>query len=672
MMKKKKWSSFPRPVLKSLADDIVNMMGGMESMLFILEVIEELPYELRPDLFEGLEAFGGPEMSLFFQLISREYGKDMQAVIQHALYKFALAGLKVDNFPEPEGEFYRAYVSNTRHTGRVTLDIGWKVGRHDLRVESFSLSFNADGLNSFLVLESVDSRDFDKDHQIMPDLSTISYRECCLLIQDAFAFNRRHMTRPALGRFIYQRYLDEPGAGGNAALRSLIRRISQDLAPRQVVNSFFYALKQQDSSFLSALLAEPYFVQGDLFFGSNTALSPGAFLIEAGIDQVGGSRRRLEISAHALFVNERDVTRSQYRFLLAPDADGAWSIKDIDRIATEAVSQDDPENPFNVRVYCYVYEILDMDDLFELLDMLENVREVEEIPYGLHIRVNYLADPGSNLSFLNGVAADLVLNGDEFVIISRDHDVVEEYDGDINREHTRVLKRRGCYELNLSHAYSYLTGQFAAFEDLACTEAGELFLEEGLRYISARYWVKDRESALRWLNRHTQQSYSLVDEINLYYQLGAEVEPHFTAEYLLGNKWLTVSAFGERDLALARQQFESQLQENLEFQGLELRENGILAVLDPETKRRYPDLEGMVKGLYLSKWYESRNPSLRGLSPSEASKTEEGTRLLWTMFKKMRQVEKRKLMHRQNYRISLNEYIHKVEEKNRAGSGSYS
>lgn len=659
-------------MLKSLADDIVNMMGSLESMLFILEVIEELPYELRPDLFEGLASFSGPEMALFFQLLDREYGKDMQGVVQHALHKYALAGFNVNNFPEPKGDFYRAYVSKTRHTGRVTLDIGWKQRRYDLRVESFSLSFNADGLNSFLVIESVDSRDFDRDHAVLQDISTIDYDECCLLIRDAFAFNRRHMTRPALGRFVYQRYLEGPDSSGNAGLRRLIRRVSQDLSPRQVVNSFFYALKQQDSSFLSALMDEQYLVHGDLFFGANTALSPGAFLIEAGIESVGGSRRRLEVAAHALFVNERDVTRSQYHFLLAMDTGGFWAIKDIDRTATRSIGADDPENPFNVRVYCYVYDIIDMDELFEMLDGLENIREVEEIPYGLHIRVNYLQDPGSGISFLNGVAADLVLNGDEFVIISRDEQVMEEYDGDIAGSLSRVLKSKGQYQLNLSHAYSYLTGQFAAFEDLARTEAGELMLEEGLRFISARYWVKDRAAALEWLEANTQRRYELVDDIGLYYQLDKGEEAHFSTEYLLGNKWLTVSAFGERDLALARRQFEGQLLDTLEFQGLELRENGLLAVLDPETRRRYPALEGLVKGLYLARWYESRNPSLKGLSPSEASKTEEGTRLLWTMFKKMRQAEKRKLMHRHNYRISLNEYIHKVEEKNQAKSGRFS
>ncbi len=671
-MKKKKGTAFPRPVLKNLADDIKKLVDSHEGLLFVLEIIEELPYELRGDLFEGLSAFCCQEMVTFFKLLGREYGKDAEAPVGHALHKFALAGLDVDYFPELKGEFYNAYVSTTRHTGRVNLDIGWKTGRYHMRVESFSLSFNADGLNSFIIVEDILIKDFDHDHKVMADVTTVNYEECHSLINDAYSFNQRHMTRPALGRFIYNRYLEEANNTANNAMSALIRKVCPDLSPRQVVNSFFYALKQQDTSFLVALLDEQYFTQGDLFFGFNTALSPGAFLIEAGIDQVSGSKRRLEVMAHAIFVNDRDVLKNRYRFILGPDRDGLWAVKDIDRIESQPISPDAADNPFNIVVFCRVYEVLDMDELFETLDLLDNVHEVEEIPYGLHVRIGQNQDPSMGMSFLNGVTADLILNGDEFVVISPNESVVEEYHEEILGSHQHILAPNGSYRLNMSHAYSYLTGQFAAFEDLARTEAGEIFLEEGLRFISARYLVKDRSLVAVWLKAQTWHHYPLDDTTALYYRLSDAKELQFEAEYLLGSNWMTVSAFGERDLALARKQFEGQLNECLEFQGLELRENGMLAVLSPETKKRYPGLDRLIKGLYLGKWYDSRNPSLKGLSPSEASKTEEGNRLLWAMFKKMRELEKRKMMNRHNYRISLNEYIRKVEEKNRSESGSSS
>ncbi|HPT69584.1 MAG TPA: hypothetical protein PKW50_05500, partial [Syntrophomonas sp.] len=66
---------------------------------------------------------------------------------------------------------------------------------------------------------------------------------------------------------------------------------------------------------------------------------------------------------------------------------------------------------------------------------------------------------------------------------------------------------------------------------------------------------------------------------------------------------------------------------------------------------------------YLNKWYHSHLNSLRGMSPSEACQTEEGTRLLWSMFKKIRQKEKKRQMNGFRYRIGLKEYLRKVDLK---------
>ena len=40
--------------------------------------------------------------------------------------------------------------------------------------------------------------------------------------------------------------------------------------------------------------------------------------------------------------------------------------------------------------------------------------------------------------------------------------------------------------------YTYLSGQYLHFEDLLLIEEDDGFFEDGLRFISARYLVKDR------------------------------------------------------------------------------------------------------------------------------------------------------------------------------------
>ena len=46
MRKKKPY--FPRPVLKSLVNDIKKLVIEPEGRLFLVEIIEEIPFDLRP------------------------------------------------------------------------------------------------------------------------------------------------------------------------------------------------------------------------------------------------------------------------------------------------------------------------------------------------------------------------------------------------------------------------------------------------------------------------------------------------------------------------------------------------------------------------------------------------------------------------------------------------
>jgi DNA phosphorothioation-dependent restriction protein DptG len=87
--------------------------------------------------------------------------------------------------------------------------------------------------------------------------------------------------------------------------------------------------------------------------------------------------------------------------------------------------------------------------------------------------------------------------------------------------------------------------------------------------------------------------------------------------------------------------------------------------LTPELKKEQPELEALLKEFYLNKWYYSHLTSLSGMSPSEASQTEEGTRLLWTMFKQIKQKENAVGNRNQQFRIHLKEYVRTVEQKKR-------
>lgn len=202
-MKNNKKTNVPRAMLKNLAEDISKLIETNEGGLSILEIIEEIPYDIRADVIEGLSSFYDVALVGFFDLIKMEYGKEFETICNRALTKYNLAGLQVNSPPLFKGDFYRAFASASRHTGRMTVDVAWKKPDGRLYVECFFLAFSTDGVHSFFVVEDMPVSQYECDREMQIDLMEISYRETCLLISDAYKFNVRFMSRPALGKFLY-------------------------------------------------------------------------------------------------------------------------------------------------------------------------------------------------------------------------------------------------------------------------------------------------------------------------------------------------------------------------------------------------------------------------------------------------------------------------------------
>jgi hypothetical protein len=661
-MKNNKKTSFPRAMLKKLAEDIAKLIGTNEGSLSILEIVEDIPYEIRSDVIEGLSSFYEPTMVGFYRLIQMEYGKEFEAVCSRALTKLNLAGLELAFPPVFNGDFYQAFASTSRHTGRMTVDVAWQKPDGRLYVECFFLAFNTDGVHSFFVVEDMPVEQYESDRDMQADMVAVGYQECCLLISDAYKFNVRFMSRPALGKFLYQRYMDENLELSAVNINTVLRKLSAHLAPRQLANSFFHALRYQDFNYLFSILAEDHLSQAMLLQQINRAMNPGALLLEGQVEEVRGLINRVELNAYSITLYEREVYRSDYAFTLLKDPGGSWLIGGIDRVGNRKLEADSEFNPFAVQVYCRVYEILDVDDLFEMLDRVDNIREMEELPYGMHMRITCFEDDFNHgVTFMTGVIADLVINGDEFVVISQAKDTLEEFHNLFTMEQTSPLISRGEYELSLTSAYSYLSGQYLQFEDILLDEADELVFEDGMRFITARYALKDRAKISGRLEELKSLQIELPGEYQVYYQLETGVDnPGFMAEYILGSNWITVSGFGDKDIGIIRQIFEVDMYDALEFDGLEIREDGIFEILTPEVEKSYPDLESTLKEIYLNKWYHSHLPTLSGMSPSEACQTEEGTRLLWTMFKRIKQKDQQRRIRGERRQIGIKEYIRKL------------
>ncbi len=666
-MKKKKQQLFSRSALRNLEKDISRLVGNNEGRLFVLEIIEEIPYDIRPYLIEGLSAFHEKEMIEFFYLIKLEYGKELDYLCNRALDKYKMSGMDISPPHIFDGNFIKAYASYSRHTGRITLDIAWDTGGQGVHVECFYLTYCPDGIHSFFLIEDMPLKKYEEDRKILSDMLEISYDEACFLICQAYAFNIRHMSRPALGKFLYQKYLDKKVNLDYEKERDLTRRLSMRLSPRQLVNNFFYAIKHKDLSYIFSLLSSKDFSSVSLLKQIKDMLSLGAAILEGQVAEVYGSKNAAKVTAYSISVEDREVYRNEYNFYLVNEAGIGWSINKIEKVKMDIIDAKSESNPFNTQVFCRVYEVVDVDGLFSVLDRVDNIKEIEELPYGLHMRVSFTADDfNQGISALCGVVADLVLNGDEFVIIASQHSIIIDFHKLLTCEKNIPIICRGEYQVSLITAYSYLGGQYISFEDLLLQEENtDISFDDGMRLISARYIVKDMEEVLERIEKLKTIGIELAGECQVFYQLKGDLEePWFFAEYMLGNNWVTVSTFGEHDMHLARQQFEEKMFGSLEFDGIELRGEGIFDILSSEVKKEYPQLETILKEMYLNKWYYSRLTMLSGMSPSEASQSEEGSRMLWTMFKRIKQREKKEYgMAGKKQNINLREYIRKVEQK---------
>lgn len=656
MRKKKPY--FPRPVLKSLVNDIKKLVMEPDGRLFILEIIEEIPFDLRPALLDSLSAFYEPEMAVFFHLIKAEYGRELDVLCNRALEKYSLAGLDVEPPQFFRGGFYKAYATCSRHTSRIAVDIAWDTGGAGVYVECFYLAFNADGIHSFFVIEDMPVSQYEQDRQVLADMDLISYEEACTLICHAYNHNIKHMTRPALGRFLYQKYLGYGRRLPADQERSLNQRLSARLGPRQLVNSLFRAVKEQDWGYLEIITSSPSLESVRESFHMLHQL------LEGQVEEVFASRNFARVNCCAVCMEERQCFREHYQIQLEREK-GDWIINLCQQVKCEEIENVSDLNPFNKQVHCRVYEIVDLDGLFEALDRVDDIRQVEELPYGMHMRVTCQEeDLNQGVSLLTGVVADLVINGDEFVVASCDFDTLMDFHHLLLSEPTVSVSSRGEYQVSLMTLYSYLGGQYDHFEDLLLIDDDDYLFEDGMRFITTRYLIRDRERVVKRIGELSNMQVEISEHYQVSYQL--EDRPgstQFFVEYVLGSGWVTISTFGEKDMARARRMFEDRMFDSLEFDGMEVRENGLFDVLTGNVKRDNPELEETLKEIYLNKWYYSQLSVLSGMSPWEASQTEEGTRLLWTLFKRLKQRENSPINREGLKRVHLKEYIRKVEQK---------
>ena len=220
---------------------------------------------------------------------------------------------------------------------------------------------------------------------------------------------------------------------------------------------------------------------------------------------------------------------------------------------------------------------------------MDDVHQVEELPYGLHMRVTHFdEDLSQGVSMLSGVVADMIVNGDEFVVACREFNTLMDFHHLILSEVSVPVVSKGEYQINLMTLYSYLSGQYLHFEDVLLIEEDDYLFEDGMHFISTRYLIKDRDKVEKRIRELHNLALHISNDYQVFYQIENRSKgSEFFVEYVLGSGWVTLSTFGEADMVRARRRFEERMFDSLEFDGMEVRENGLFDVLTNNVKKEH-------------------------------------------------------------------------------------
>ena len=134
-----------------------------------------------------------------------EFGTELEALMQSFSRKIQFSGIDVSPPQFSGAVFYKAYAT-VPATSRIAMDVAWDTGGAGVYVSNFYLTFNCDGVHSFLWLDMPLSQ-YEQEREVLADMIEISFDEACSLIA-GFSAQLYLYDLSGLGKFLYQKYLN--------------------------------------------------------------------------------------------------------------------------------------------------------------------------------------------------------------------------------------------------------------------------------------------------------------------------------------------------------------------------------------------------------------------------------------------------------------------------------
>lgn len=381
----------------------------------------------------------------------------------------------------------------------------------------------------------------------------LSITEAAALLQDAYLQNQRFNTPAAEGYSRHAALLecDIP----DIQRRELLRRLSnQRLSSRMLVNVYLAALRRMDNALLYDLSSPKR--QECLGGRREFILKYGEeyreiIFIRSGISRMKKEGDTLLTDVFALVITpQEEIMRVSYHLRLI-SVDGEYCIDDFTETGREILQGDHPENPFNYKVHCFVYdlEIQAADAIRDWLDFDEELFLTGELENALIYKWLKRQDkPWEEYNLYDSIFGEFILSEKQLIVYARKPANLVESARKVTRHFLEYITGHRRMYLPVRTLYQ------AVFSRPSDTigKGNNLLLHKYQGY-SALLYTNDYYPLIGYLNRNTCGKIMLGPRTWCFFR----TKKSFKEYYLSGN-WLKIYCSGdelEREIEFFRTNF---------------------------------------------------------------------------------------------------------------------
>jgi len=400
---------------------ILTELDGAQSTC--LNIIENLPSDIQLKIVVNLSKTNNPKLIPLFQLISREIEGEVQRIAAKTLRKFGYLGHKVSPLVLSEFNFLdvQAYVSPSRLQGSCILVLIMKIDK-DYHAYYFSLAFNHLGIKEYFQYTSSSKEELVKIIQ-KQNLISINYFSAQRLLQDAYKQNQRFGTKIASGFTQYKHLLsNNEKVEDDENSKEFQRLLTKGHTPERLVNAYFLALKNMDAPLIYDLAApglQKEFGDRNEFLANWVhPFEKYSFIKSIPLGWTIGENNA-SCQCQVIGSNESDELKKIDFNLDFEKIGDQWHVSGVKIECLSSISDGDPLNPLNYKVFAGVYSISNYNIIKSTFDNWDKVHVTGEFDGGIcykWFKTTNSLDTGLDIS--KDIYGEFIITNNELIIFS--------------------------------------------------------------------------------------------------------------------------------------------------------------------------------------------------------------------------------------------------------------